>query len=103
MSANEARRVRLADYITRCPLRKREDNWVENEKGEISIVDPVEGIPYWLNSTGSELWRMCNGKHTMKSILEKFLETYQVDRETLTKETLSLLLSLEKLGFIEFR
>ena len=86
---------------SKCPLRLHKRNWIDdNEK--ISVASPL-GDVYWLNETGTLIWKLCDGTHSIKDIANALVEKYDVDGETANKDVLEIVLCLEKLGLIGWR
>jgi len=65
------------------PLRLWE--WREYRKG--SLIE--NGIA--LNDTGTFIWRLCNGKTTIRKIIDAVIKKYEVDRKTAERDVLGLI------------
>ena len=61
---------------------------------------------YLLNETGAKIWKMCDGKHTIKEILSALCQEFAIEEaeeERVLADVISYLKQLEKLGLIFIR
>ena len=48
--------------------------------GEAVIVSPKEGVVRVLNNVGTSIWQMSDGKKSIKELVEKIVEEFDVER-----------------------
>jgi hypothetical protein len=93
-------RTKSEFYVSKKPLWSHRRNWVEDDEG-VAVTSP-SGRIYWLNESGSFIWKLCNGKHTIKNIADAMIKRYEgLDRNTATKDLLELIMSLQRLGLVK--
>ncbi len=95
------------------PVRKAD--WIEDEgKVRIKVIKFKSRFGQWLcrvfkkpnfffvnlDEIGSFIWKRCNGKKTVKEILEELEETY--GKERMRERLYIFLMALKKYGYIEF-
>lgn len=55
---------------------------VETEvDGNISLYDPLREEVLVLNETASDVWRLCDGEHSLDEIVRLIARAYQIDAE----------------------
>lgn len=54
-----------------------------------------------LNNTATRIWELIDGKNTLKEIIEKICEEYELERVEAEKEVLSFINKLEKKNLIK--
>lgn len=69
--------------LNKKPLRLWE--WREYKKG--SLIE--NGIA--LNETGTFIWKLCNGKTTVREIISALINKYEVDKRTAEKDVSALI------------
>lgn len=72
--------------------------------GETVMVDPEKEEYSYLNSTGTEIWKMIDKGYSPVKIEEKFLEKYEVSGDTVKKdisEVIEKLLNQELIEKVE--
>lgn len=56
------------------------DKVVETEiEGEISLYQPVTEQVTVLNGTASDIWRLCDGEHTVAEIAKLLASAYEIE------------------------
>lgn len=93
------------------PIRNPEIDWQRYPSGEVAIIvkkkpkgmtkfiarmtgkEPIKKI--LLDSVGSFVWDLCDGKHTVEDIIKKLMEKYKLHRR---EAEASLLLYLQMLS-----
>lgn len=100
---SEGLRIRLDDYLNKSPRRKHENNWIDGGK-QVAVFHPDTFLPFFPNKTGSEICRLCNGKHTIGEMIGQSKRKWRFEtEEILTKDLMKFLLLLEELDLIEFK
>lgn len=81
----------------------REDILMREEEDEFAILfRPEFGTIKRLNAVGTQVWKSCDGKRSVAEIVDHLLEVFEnVDRETLEKDTVQFLNTLEEMDLIE--
>ena len=75
----------------RCP------DVIEREvDGEAVLLDLKTGIYYSLNEVGSEVWKLIDGKRSVREVAQWVVENYEIDRLTAEKDVKELLEDLLK-------
>jgi len=49
-----------------------------------------------MNEIGMEIWKLCDGKHTIKEIIDNVFEKFETDRKTVENDIISFIKELEK-------
>jgi hypothetical protein len=76
-------------------------NIIETEiKGEISLFDSVNNQVIVLNSTASDVWRLCDGEHTLDEIVRLLASAYQTDPDTIRADVSSTVQQFVDEGFL---
>ena len=55
--------------------------------GEAAMLNMDDGVYYGLNVAGATIWNLIQEPKTVKEILEKFLEEYEVEEESLQRRS----------------
>jgi hypothetical protein len=64
------------------PLRHPAVEWREID-GEATLVPPGESsLSHELNEVASRIWKLCDGRHTVREIAERLVEEFEVDLAT---------------------
>ena len=53
--------------------------------GEVAMLNMDDGVYYGLNNAGATLWNLIQEPKTVKEILEKFLEEYEVEEDRMQR------------------
>jgi hypothetical protein len=94
-------KIRLSEYICKKPVRKHEDHWVDGGD-RLAVIHPETYLPFFINSSGSKICRLCDGEHGIGDIIAKFKAEWNfVPDKTLVEDIIKLLLLLEELDFVE--
>ncbi|MBU6998339.1 MAG: radical SAM protein [Theionarchaea archaeon] len=57
----------------------------------------------WLNHEGSQVWNLCDGTRTAEEIVLLLFDTHNVDYAVLKKDVTTLIQTLHRRGYLEFR
>lgn len=100
--SNKGQGSRNSDLVdASIPRRKREDLWVEEPDGTVGLINSSTATYYWLNPTGSFIWKICDGSCSVYEITQLLHERYpSIDKKRLKKDVRYFLTILKKLGFI---
>jgi hypothetical protein len=94
--------IRYNDYSKKYPTIKYSERWIDDGKC-IAGVHPNTYLPFFLNSTGSTICRLCEGKMDIDGISGELNRIFpSVDNHMLLKDLLSFLLLLEEMDLMEF-
>lgn len=94
--------IRYNDYSKKHPTRKYSEKWIE-DGNRIAGVHPTTYLPFFLNSTGSTICKLCEGKIDVESISRELNRMFpSVSDYILLKDLLSFLLLLEEMDLMEF-
>lgn len=69
--------------------------------GEAVIVDPETENYAYLNSTGTEIWKMLDKSYSLENIENELLEKYDVPESRLKEDITGIINSLLEQGLIE--
>jgi hypothetical protein len=95
--------VKLQDYVGKHPVRRHSNHWVQSSS-QIAILHPETYLPFFLNSTGSDVCELCDGEHSVKEIIDALKTQWpSVSENILIKDLIKFLLLMEELGLIEFK
>jgi len=95
-------RVRLNEYMGKSPARKHKEHWID-AGNQIAVFNPNTFLPFFLNSSGSEIVKACDGKTKIDRILAQLTKEWNsISRHTLVRDLMQFLLLLEELDLIEF-
>ncbi len=83
------------------PTRDGDTIWREVEE-EIFICSADGETMFTLSDVAADIWRVCDGEHTVAEITELMLAAYEVDRETMTRDLAEYLADLEAKGLVFF-
>jgi len=86
------------DYIP----KRRPDLNVRQLDGETVALDRRNGLIHQFNQTASHIWELCDGKMSMKEIVENFSETFDVDSSVATKDVTAIVKQLKELNLLDF-
>jgi ABC-type sulfate transport system substrate-binding protein len=92
--------------LNKIPEKNTELAWrvIDNEAVIIPLDEQTsesEKINF-LNETGTKIWELIDGKNTIKDIVEKILEEYDIDEKEAEKEVISFVNKLEKKNLVKF-
>ncbi len=60
-------------------FRKRSDILERDEHGVMVLYDPATGIPYSLEGSAREIWKLLERGMTVEEVLEKLEERFEKD------------------------
>ena len=83
------------------PRRNEEAEWREVEE-EVYICSIDGETMFSITGVGADIWRVCDGEHTVAEIAELLLTAYEVDRDTLEKDLAEFLDDMKAKGLITF-
>ncbi len=100
------------------PVRNQVIKWEIDDKGETSLVIPQKD-KLWirlagrffmlpdkrvivLDSIGTYVWKMCDGKHTISQIVKGVQNQYQLTRKEAETSLFTFMQQLGKRNFIQF-
>ena len=100
------------------PVRNQLITWEIDDKGEAALVIPQKET-LWLrlvsklfmlpgkrvivlDSIGTYVWRMCDGKHTISQIIKGIQNQYQLTRKEAETSLFTFMQQLGKRNFIQF-
>jgi hypothetical protein len=98
----ERMKIRIDEYVNKIPVRKQKGCGIDGGK-QVSVFHPDSFLPFFMNSSGSRISRLCNGNHTIGEIITRSKGRRDVAEETLVEDVMKFLLLLEELDLIEFR
>ncbi|MCK4851698.1 MAG: PqqD family protein [Candidatus Omnitrophica bacterium] len=84
-----------------CPVRNP-DIVARTEQKEALLFNPVDGDLVSINGTGILVWDICDGSHTVGTIVREITERYEVSRDKAEEDCLVYLKELEGAGFIGY-
>jgi len=82
------------DSVNKRPLRLYKRNWIDVNE-EVAVTS-LSGETFWLNETAAFIWKLCDGKHSIKDIVDSLIEGYDVDRSTAIDDVFEIIWSLEE-------
>jgi len=93
--------IRFDEFAGKHPVRRHGKYWIDGGSQVVGI-HPDTYIPFFINSTGSEVCRLCDGKKSVSTIISD-LETLwpDVQSSVLTRDLVSFLLLLEELDLVD--
>jgi len=94
--------IRHNDYSKKHPTIKYSERWIDDGNC-IAGVHPNTYLPFFLNSTGAAICRLCDREMDINSISRELNGLFpSMDYNVLLKDLLSFLLLLEEMDLIEF-
>jgi hypothetical protein len=74
---------------------------IETEvKGDISLFDAERNQVLVLNTTASDVWRLCDGEHTVDEIVALLASAYQTTSEEVRDDIASTIEQFQSEGFL---
>ena len=102
LSQREKLAIKYNDYSKKHPTRKYSEKWIE-DGNRIAGVHPITYLPFFLNSTGTTICKLCEGKMDVDDISKELNGMFpSTDGYILLKDLLSFLLLLEEMDLMEF-
>ena len=56
-----------------------------------------------MNDVGSEIWKLCDGKHTIRQIVDSITQNFDVSVRQAEKDVLSFLRELEEANLVSLK
>jgi len=95
-------RVRLNDYLDKCPIRKHKKHWIDTGE-QIAVFHPVRSVPFFLNKFASIICRFCNGENNIRDMIVWSRKEWPLlSKQIIDKDIMKFLLLLEELDLIRF-
>ncbi|MFC1570505.1 PqqD family protein [Candidatus Omnitrophota bacterium] len=82
---------------------KNPDIVARNDQKEALLFDPSSGNMLCINKTGTFIWELCDGTHTVEDIVEGITKKQEVDSKRAEEDCSAYLTELEKAGFIGYK
>jgi hypothetical protein len=77
---------------TPVPLKRRESVHVQNlPDGSALLFDTATAIAYPITESAARIWELCDGTRNAPQLIDELESCYEVERETLEKDTLNLI------------
>lgn len=92
--SKEDQRLILKPYINSNVM------WSTEEEDKLLLYDPMTGNTCKITGVGIRIWKLCDGKRTIKDIIDVIYEEYDVQKETLISDTLEFIIALMQRNFI---
>lgn len=94
----------MANQITLdTPIARAENNLSSNLAGEEVVLNLLDGVYYGLNDVGARVWALLDSANTPREICDALQEEYDVERDALEDDVLSLLADMTEEGLVERR
>jgi len=94
--------VNYPDYAFAHPIRLHPSCWVD-DGDHLAGVHPKSSLPFFINSSGSIICRLCTGKNSIEEMHKELKEIwFSVADDVLLRDGLSFLMLLEEMNLIEF-
>jgi hypothetical protein len=84
-------------------IARSENNLSSNLGGEEVVLNLMDGVYYGLNDVGAHIWSLLDEVPHARALCDRLAQAYDVDRETLEADVLTLLADLEAEGLVEVR
>ena len=68
--------------------------------GELMALDPKAGEVYGLDPTGTRIWTAIGDGTSVDALIDRLVETHEVERERCERETLAFLAELVGAGLV---
>lgn len=69
-------------------------------EGEIVIITPEDCMLHVLNTVGTRLWKLADGKRNIEEIISIICDEFQVEREVAGADTLEFIEQLQEKGVL---
>ena len=67
---------------------------------EIVILDRAAGYVHQLNATASQIWRACDGRHSVEDIAAQVTERFDSAPEAVLRDVATAIAEFERLGLL---
>lgn len=89
------------EFVGMHPVRKHRKYWIDGGSQVVGI-HPDTYIPFFINSTGSEICRLCDGEKSVSTMISDLNALWpDVQASVLTRDLVSFLLLLEELDLVD--
>lgn len=93
-------KIDYADYSNEHPSMKYASFWVDDGE-HIAGVHPKTSLPFFMNASGSAIYKMCEGKMSIEEIFEEIKRIWPtVEDRMLLENLLSFFLLLEEIDIL---
>jgi hypothetical protein len=82
------------------PKLRRSDLLTCAVDDEIVILDRTAGYVHQLNATASQIWRACDGNHSVEDIAAQVTERFASAPEAVLRDVYTTVAELERLGLL---
>jgi PqqD family protein of HPr-rel-A system len=82
-------RLRRSDLIT-CAVDE-----------EIVVLDRAAGYVHQLNATASQIWRACDGRHSVEDIAAQVTQRFDIAPDAVLRDVHTALAEFERLGLLD--
>ena len=65
-----------------------------HEKDKTVLLDELSGSPYYLESTGSYIWNIIDGKKNLKDILNELTKKFDSDKKVIKTDLIEFITEL---------
>ena len=73
-------------------FKRRDSVHVQNlPDGSALLFDTATATAYPVTESAAHVWELCDGAHTAQQMIDELESRYEVDRETVEKDTLDLI------------
>jgi GeoRSP system PqqD family protein len=90
------------NWIESIPVQSTDTAWRVVD-GECIIITPPKSRATVLNTVGSRIWELCDGKNSTGEIVEKLLDEYNVERDVLVQDVKEFLDTMAQKELILYR
>lgn len=67
---------------------------------EALVVDPKKGYLYPLNRVAARIWQLCDGAHTVETIIGRLVEEFDAEPVTIRQDAVDFLDRLTESGLV---
>jgi hypothetical protein len=93
--------VKFDEMAGKRPVRKHGKHWIDGGSQVVGI-HPDTYIPFFINSTGSEVCRLCDGERSVAAIISQLSALRpDIPSSVLIRDLVSFLLLLEELDLVD--
>lgn len=71
--------------------------------GETILFNTQTNALHVLNLVASEIWNLCDGKHSFEDIVECLFDKFEASRDQIEEDVRKTLLQFEELGLLQER
>jgi hypothetical protein len=83
------------------PSRNAGVTWREEEE-DVFICSEDGQTLFTITSVGADIWRICDGEHSLGEMAELLVAAYDVDRETVDRDIQDFLTDMKSRGLVFF-